>query len=79
MDPRSDRVLFVFYDFETTQKTRCTGISFKNVSNLVCFQEFCAVCGDEPEVEMDCWRCRKRKHCFWMEPVEDLISYTLKS
>jgi hypothetical protein len=33
--PRSDKVLLVFYDFETTQNTRCTDTSWEHVPNLV--------------------------------------------
>ena len=46
---RSDRVLFVFYDFETTQNTKCTDTSFEHVPNLVCVQHFCAVCEDDAQ------------------------------
>lgn len=56
----SEKVLFVFYDFETTQNTECTDTSFKHVPNLVCVQQFCTVCEDVDEVEMDCRRCGKK-------------------
>jgi hypothetical protein len=36
--PRGDEVLFVFYDFETTQVTKSTDTSFEHVPNLVCVQ-----------------------------------------
>jgi hypothetical protein len=59
--PRCDKVLFVFYDFETTQNTKCTDTSFEHVPNLVCVQQFCAVCEDEADVDIDCCRSGKRK------------------
>jgi hypothetical protein len=37
------------------------------------------VCEDEPNAEVDCRRCGKRKHSFWSDPVGDLISYTFKT
>jgi hypothetical protein len=46
--PRDERVLFIFYDFATTQNTKCTDTSFEHVPNLMYVQQFCAVCEDEP-------------------------------
>ena len=40
--PRNDNVLFVFYDFDTTQDTRFTDSATENVPNLVCVQ-FCSL------------------------------------
>jgi hypothetical protein len=37
------------------------------------------LCEDEPDVEGDCRRCEKRKHGFRLDPVGDLISYTMKT
>jgi endogenous inhibitor of DNA gyrase (YacG/DUF329 family) len=71
----SDRVLFIFYDFETTQGTKCTDTSFEHVPNLECNQLFCAVCEEEPDVEMVCQRCGKRKLSFWLDAVGDIIPY----
>ena len=34
--PRDDDVLFVFYDFETTQEERYSDVATKHVPNLVC-------------------------------------------
>jgi hypothetical protein len=77
--PRSDKVLYVFYDFETTQDTKRSDTSFEYVPNLVCVQQFCAVCEDNVDVEVDCPRCCKRMHSFLTDPVGDLISHTFKS
>ena len=38
--PRSDNVLFVFYDFETTQDTRFANLVREHDPNLVCVQHF---------------------------------------
>jgi len=75
---RSNRVLYIFYDFET-QDTKCGGISFEHVPNLVCVKQFCAVCEDNSDMNVDCRRCGNRKHTFWTDPIGDLISYTFKS
>jgi hypothetical protein len=59
--------------------TKCTNTSFKHAPNLVCVQQFCTVCEDEADVEVDCQRCGKRKHSFWLDPDGDLMSYVFKS
>jgi hypothetical protein len=38
--PRSDNVLFVFYDFETTQDTKFSENATEHIPNLVCVQQF---------------------------------------
>ena len=38
----SDTVLFVFYDFETTQDTKYSDSATVHVPNLVCLQQFCS-------------------------------------
>jgi hypothetical protein len=55
----------------------CGENSFEHVPNLVCVQQFYAVCEDD--VDVDCRNCGKRKHSFWTDPVGDLISYAFKS
>jgi len=39
-----DGVLYVFYDFETTQNTRHWDTAIVHVPNLVCLQQFCSRC-----------------------------------
>jgi G:T-mismatch repair DNA endonuclease (very short patch repair protein) len=74
--PSSDKVLYVFYDFETTQDTPFSEAATIHVPNLVCVQQFCTLCDEIPDIETDCERCGKRKHTFWEEdPVGDLLSY----
>ena len=61
---RSDNVLFVFYDFETTQDTKVTESATLHIPNLVCLQQVCTQCEMSADVEEDCERCGKRKHTF---------------
>jgi len=75
LPPAGDKVLYVFYDFETTQNTEYTDEAKLHVSNLVCVQQFCSRREDVEDVERDCVRCGKRKHSFWEDPVRDLLSY----
>jgi hypothetical protein len=77
--PRSDNVLYGFYDFDATQDTKCTDTSYEHVPNLLCVQQFCAEFEDEDDMDVDCGRCSKRKHSFWTDPVGELISHTFKS
>jgi len=41
--PRSDSVLFVFYDFETSQDMNVSDLAKLHVPNLVCLHQYCAV------------------------------------
>jgi len=76
--PRSDNVLFVFYDFETTQDTRLTDSSTVHIPNLVCIQHYCTVCEKEPDIDIDFVLCGRRRHAFWVDPVGDLLTYLCK-
>jgi len=67
----SDKVLYVFYDFETTQNTEYTDEAKLHVPNLVCVQQFCLWCEDVENG--DCLRCGKRKHSFGEDPVGELL------
>jgi len=67
--PRSDGVVFVFYDFETEQNTNRIDTSFKHVPIVLCVQQFCTVCDDEAYVEFDYRRCGKKNRSFWLDPV----------
>ena len=40
----SDGVLYVFYDFNTTQNTRYSETAKEHVPYLVCIQQFCSLC-----------------------------------
>jgi len=42
--PRSDNVLFVFYDFETTQDTKFSENANEHIPILDCIQHFCSAC-----------------------------------
>jgi len=71
--PRSSNVLFVFYDFETTQDTKFSDSGTEHIPNLVCLQEFCSHCETQPDISVDCERCGKRRHSFFDDHVGDLI------
>jgi len=73
--PRSDNVLFVFYDFETTQDTKVTESATLHVRNLVCLQQFCTHCEMKSDKDEDCERCGRRKHSFWDDATGDFVSY----
>ena len=60
--PKSNNVLFVFYDFETTQDTMISDSTTLHVPNLVCLQQFCSQCEMQADVDTDCERCGRRRH-----------------
>jgi len=70
----SDKVLYVFYDFETTQTTKYSDKATLHVPELVCVQQFCSQCEDAEDCG-ECVRCGQRKHLFWEDPVEELLLY----
>jgi hypothetical protein len=74
----SNRVLYVLYDFETTQDTRYSEKATEHVPNLVCVQQFCSQCEDVADIEQDCPQCGKRNYSFWKDPVGDLLTYLCK-
>ena len=76
--PRSDNVLFAFYDFETTQNTRLTASATVHIPNLVRLQHFCALCEKEPDIDVNCVRCGRRRHAFFTDPVRDILTYMCK-
>jgi hypothetical protein len=55
--PCSDDVLFVFYDFETTQDTQFSENANEHSPILVCIQNFCSTCENQEDLEIDCIRC----------------------
>jgi len=70
----SDKVLYVFYDFETTQNTQYSNKATLNVPDLVCVQQFCSQCEDAEDCG-ECVRCGQRRHSFWDDSVGDLLIY----
>jgi hypothetical protein len=73
--PRSDNILFVFYDFESTQDTKISENATEHIPYLVCVQQFCLVCEMQDDIDIDCERSRKRRHSFFDDPVGDLLTY----
>jgi hypothetical protein len=74
LPPGDDKVLYVFYDFETTQNTRYSETATLHEPKLVCLQQFCSQC-ETVEDNADCEMWGKRKHSFWDDPVGDMLSY----
>jgi hypothetical protein len=70
--PRSDDVLFLFCDFETTENTKFSDTAPVHIPNLVCLQQFCSMCDNTADVDEDCERCRKGRHSFFEDPVGHL-------
>jgi hypothetical protein len=75
MVPPSYRVLYVFYDFETTQNARYSEQATVHVPNFVCVQQICSRCEGIADVEQDCEHCGRRRHSFWLDPAGNLLSY----
>jgi DNA-directed RNA polymerase subunit M/transcription elongation factor TFIIS len=73
--PSGDGVMFVFFDFETTQVTQYSDTARLRVPNLVCEQQFSSLCESSSNVDKNCTQCGTRKHSFWEDPVGDLLSY----
>jgi hypothetical protein len=48
------------------------------VPNVVCLQQFCTQCEQQPDIDVDCLRCGKRRHSFSVDPVGDLLTYLCK-
>jgi hypothetical protein len=70
--PRSENVLFAFYDFEPTQDTKFSENATEHIPNLVCIQQFCSVCEMQEDIDTECARCGRRCHSFFDDPVGDL-------
>ena len=49
----SDTVIFVFYDFETTQDTNYSDSATVHVTNLVCVQQFGSKCENIQDTNID--------------------------
>jgi DNA polymerase III alpha subunit (gram-positive type) len=75
----SEHVLYIFYDFETTQDTNRSDRTNEHVPNLVCLQQFCSKCENISDIEQDCIQCGKHIHSFWDDTVGDMLSYLCES
>ena len=76
--PSSAKVLYVFYDIETTEDTVFTATSFMHVPNLLYAQQLCAACIDVDSVDTPCSVCGIRKWSFWERHVEEFTDYLCK-
>ena len=72
---RSDNVLFVFHDFETTQDTKFSENATEHIPILVCAQQCFTTSEIQNDTDMDCERCGRRRHSFYEDPIGDLLSY----
>jgi len=70
----ADKLLNVFYDFETTQNYKYFDKAKAHVSYLVCVHQYCARCADV-EDDIYCVRYGKRRHSVWVDRVGDLLTY----
>jgi hypothetical protein len=75
--PPGDGVLYVDYDFETTQNKSYMNSdkATVHVPNLVCVQQSCSHCESSDVGTQNCAQCGKRRHTFWEDPVGDMLSY----
>jgi len=73
--PACYKVLYVFYDFDTTQNTRFSERATLHVPNLVCVQQFCSMCEDVEDARRKCAQSGRRKHTFWDDAVGSMKSY----
>ena len=73
LPPVRDKVLYVFYDFETRHNTDYVDEAKLHVINLVCAQQFSSRCEDVEDA-CDCVRCGRRRLSFWRNPVGELLS-----
>ena len=71
---KANNVLYIFYDFETTQIKTYSDTATEHVPNLVCVQQFCARCEEIDDCSINCHRCGRRSHSFWNDPVGDLLT-----
>lgn len=69
----SDTIIYVFYEFETTQNTKCSEKATVHVPNLVCVQQFCSRYENMEGIHLECAQCGKRIHALWEDPVGDLL------
>ena len=74
LSANSDKVLYVFYVFQTTQNKRYSNTAIAHVPKLVCVKLLCVRC-KEVKVDIDCERCGKRWHSFWEDTVGDMVTY----
>jgi hypothetical protein len=75
--PPGVRVLYVYYDLETSQNTPYMNSdkATVHVPNLVSLQQNCSHCESSDDVMKYCARCGKRQHAFYNDPVRNMLSY----
>jgi hypothetical protein len=73
--PCSADVLFVFYDFQTTQDTKASDLATVHIPNLVCLQQFCSLCEMQADINIDAVRGSIPS----LKTVGDLLVYLCES
>jgi hypothetical protein len=73
-----ERVLYVFYDFETTQDTKRSDTTNEHVKNLVCLQQFCSKF-ENIGYKTGLYSLRQTHKSFWDDPVGDMLGYLCES
>jgi len=64
--PACDKLLYIFYDFKTTQNTRFSDRDTLHVPNLFCVQQFCSMCEDVEAARRKCVQCGERKQSIYV-------------
>jgi hypothetical protein len=77
--PSSYKVLYEFYDFETTQNTKLTESATVHVLNLVCVQQFCTLCEAKPDIDKQCGMCGQSKHILETRPCKRPINLSVQA
>jgi hypothetical protein len=73
--PSSDRVLYLFYDFETTQDTSFSDTATVHVPTVLCVQQFCVRCENERNIDKDPSNVPSENTFCEDDPVGDLLTY----
>ena len=53
----SEYLLYIFYDFESTQYQKRSDRTNEHVQNLVCLKQFCSKCDNISDIEQDSIQC----------------------
>jgi hypothetical protein len=71
----ANNVLYVFYNFETTQNLTYSDTAKEHVPNFVRVKRFWSRGEKMENFIIDCKRCGRRRHYYWNDPVGDHLTY----